>query len=72
MPYKVRFFYQKKLLIKMWKFEDKKYPKAGAYLGEFWAIFLKKLRQTPKKSPKWRNFAQSGHADMILPYKGER
>jgi hypothetical protein len=35
-----------KLLIKMWEFQDKKWPKSGAYIGKFGAIFYKTI--TPK------------------------
>jgi hypothetical protein len=31
------------------------------HLGD---IFQKKMRPTPKISPKWRNFAQSGHTAL--------
>jgi hypothetical protein len=47
-------FYPKTLLVKLWEFKVKKLPKFRAYLGEFWAISLKKLRP---------NFSQSGHTD---------
>jgi hypothetical protein len=59
-------FCPKKLLIKILKFKDKKLQKSGAYVDEFWSIFLK-LRANnlgdifhKKMRPK-KDFAQSGH-----------
>jgi hypothetical protein len=51
----------------------------GIYIGEFWVIFSvlkllpnhwaifsrKKFAQCHKISPKWRNFAQSGHPGAV-------
>jgi hypothetical protein len=51
-------FFPKKLLIKSWEFNDKKWPKSIAYLSVFWAIkkcaliiwAIKKMR--PNHAPK--------------------